>query len=230
MSPCGASQEYSVCTWLSAGRDTRPSLDMASGARPGSARPSAGWQRGGPVNVLDDGARRGDPLEGVNLAAVDGAVARQAARPVEGVGDMASYLATQVGDASHRGALGPLLDGGAPSGVVVRRGTVLASWGDPSRVEMAFSATKSVLSLVAGVAYDDDLLRLDEPVCDSVDLPQFAGDHGAAITWRHLLDQTSQWEGELWASRLRSTRRAPARAPSRPAGRRARAGPTTTSA
>jgi len=45
---------------------------------------------------------------------------------------------------------------------VVRRGAVVASWGDPTRVEMAFSATKSVLSLVAGVAYDDGTLSLDE--------------------------------------------------------------------
>jgi CubicO group peptidase (beta-lactamase class C family) len=63
---------------------------------------------------------------------------------------------------------------------------------------MAFSATKSVLALVAGVAFDDGLLRLDEPVGRSVSLPQFAGAHGRRITWRHLLDQTSQWEGELW--------------------------------
>lgn len=108
-----------------------------------------------------------------------------------------SYLAAQVGDMSHRDVLGPLLDGSGASGVVVRRGVVLASWGDPSRVEMAFSVTKSMLSLVAWVAYDDGVLRLDEPVSRSIDLPQLAGGHGPAITWRHLLDQTSQWEGEL---------------------------------
>ncbi|ANZ20548.1 Beta-lactamase [Streptomyces noursei ATCC 11455] len=81
---------------------------------------------------------------------------------------------------------------------MVRRGTVIAAWGDPTRAEMVFSATKSVLSLVGGVAFDDGKLRLDEPVAESVDLPQFADPHGRAITWRHLLDQTSQWEGELW--------------------------------
>lgn len=150
------------------------------------------------MDVLEEGARLGDPGQGVDLGAVEAAVARQAARSVDGVVDMVSYLAAQVGDASHRDVLGPLLDGSDASGVVVRRGAVLASWGDPSRVEMAFSATKSVLALVAGVAYDDGMLRLDEPVSRSVDLPQLAGGHGPAITWRHLLDQTSQWEGELW--------------------------------
>ncbi|WP_264482702.1 serine hydrolase domain-containing protein [Streptomyces pinistramenti] len=29
-------------------------------------------------------------------------------------------------------------------------------------------------------------------------MPQFADGHGRGITWRHLLDQTSQGEGELW--------------------------------
>ncbi|MEU1806545.1 serine hydrolase [Streptomyces sp. NPDC019937] len=63
---------------------------------------------------------------------------------------------------------------------------------------MAYSATKSVLALVAGIAHDDGVLILDEPVSARVGLPQFEGVHGRAITWRHLLDQTSQWEGELW--------------------------------
>lgn len=149
--------------------------------------------------VLRGRGRAGDPWEGADAAAVAQAVRAQAGRPVAGIDDMASYLACQVSDASHREVLGPLLDGQGASGVVVRRGAVLASWGDPSRAEMAYSATKSVLSLVAGVAFDDGALRLDEPVSESADLPEFGTAHGRAITWRHLLDQTSQWEGELWS-------------------------------
>lgn len=141
----------------------------------------------------------GDPWTGVNTDALARATREQSERVVRGVADMESYLAAQVSDTSHREVVGPLLDGGPPSGVVLRRGAVIASWGDPARVEMAFSATKSVLALTAGAAYDDGLLRLDEPVHRSVDLPQFADSHGRAIIWRHLLDQTSQWEGELWS-------------------------------
>ncbi|MFD5783164.1 serine hydrolase [Streptomyces sp. NPDC126933] len=141
----------------------------------------------------------GDPWAGVHTDALARATREQSERVVRGVADMKSYLAAQVSDTSHREVVGPLLDGGPPSGVVLRRGAVIASWGDPARVEMAFSATKSVLALTAGAAYDDGLLRLDEPVHRSVDLPQFADSHGRAIIWRHLLDQTSQWEGELWS-------------------------------
>ncbi len=139
-----------------------------------------------------------EPFDGVDAAALAAAVRAHEKRVVAGIDDMATYLAAQVADTSHRGVLGPLVDGGGSSGVVLRHGTVIASWGDPERPEMAFSATKSVLALVAGIAFDDGLLRLDEPVGTSVPLPQLAGAHGRAITWRHLLDQTSQWEGELW--------------------------------
>ncbi|MFG2552676.1 serine hydrolase domain-containing protein [Streptomyces sp. NPDC048581] len=150
--------------------------------------------------VLEGGERTVDPWEGVDEAALVRAVRAQAGRPVAGVDDMASYLADQVSDASHREVIGPLLDGQGAAGVVVRRGAVLASWGDPTRAEMAYSATKSVLSLVAGVAFDDGRLRLDEPVSVSVDLPEFRTSHARrAIAWRHLLGQTSQWEGELWS-------------------------------
>ncbi|MGX1760238.1 serine hydrolase domain-containing protein [Streptomyces lydicus] len=148
--------------------------------------------------VLEPADRPVDPWEGVNEAALAQAVQAQATRPVPGIEDMASYLAAQVSDTAHREVVGPLLDGQGASGVVVRRGSVIASWGEPTRAEMAFSATKSVLSLVGGIAFDDGTLRLDEPVSRSVDLPQFGTAHGRAITWRHLLDQTSQWEGELW--------------------------------
>src|SRR3546814_19217354 len=41
-------------------------------------------------------------------------------------------------------------------------------------------------------------LDLDEPVRERVPDPAFNTPHNAAITWRHLLQQTSEWEGELW--------------------------------
>lgn len=147
---------------------------------------------------LDAGGHGDDPWSGVDATRLARAASEQAERAIPGIQNMRSYLASQVSDVSHREVVGPLLDGQGASGVVVRRGTVLAAWGDPEREEMAFSATKSVLSLVAGLAFDDGLLRLDEPVCRSIDLPQFGDAHGQEITWRHLLDQSSQWEGELW--------------------------------
>ena len=116
------------------------------------------------------------------------AVLAQAARPTPGIGDIAAYCAAHNHDASHREIVGPLLPVSGPSGLVVHGGEVVASWGDPAVPEMAFSATKSVVALVAGLAYDDGLLRPHDPVPAA----------GSGITWHHLLQQTSGWDGVLW--------------------------------
>lgn len=129
------------------------------------------------------------------LAAVD----RQRHRVTPGIEDMAEYLAKQVQDESHREVLGPLLPASGASGVIVHGDEVVAGWGDPALPEMAFSATKSVVSMVAGVAVRSGLLRdVEEPVSARVTLPEFATGSASTITWEQLLQQTSQWDGELW--------------------------------
>ena len=112
--------------------------------------------------------------------------------------DAPAYLAAQVSDASHRDVVGPLLPATGGSGVVRHRGRQVAGWGASAQPEMAFSATKSVVSLVAGVAYDEGLLVPEQPVGDVLDLPQLRSARDRQITWEHLLQQTSQWEGVLW--------------------------------
>ena len=112
--------------------------------------------------------------------------------------DIETYLATQVADDSHREVVGPLLAASGGSGVVLVGGQDVASWGDPDVPEMAFSVTKTVVSVVAGLAFDDGLLVPDQPVHEVVDAAEFRGPHNRRITWRHLLQQSSQWEGELW--------------------------------
>lgn len=88
---------------------------------------------------------------------------------------------------------------GGPAGLVVDRGHIAAEWGDTSRADMTFSVAKSALSILAGVAVGDGLIPdLDEPVVKSVEGPWFASPHNALITWRHLLQQSSEWDGVLW--------------------------------
>lgn len=86
--------------------------------------------------------------------------------------DMRSYLASQVGDTSQREVLGPLLNASGASGVVRVDGHEVAAWGDPEVPEMAFSVTKTVVSIVAGLAFDDGLLRPDQQVHAVVDAPE----------------------------------------------------------
>ena len=99
----------------------------------------------------------------------------------------------------HNEILGPIRARGAPNGVVLHRGERIASWGDTRQVDFTFSVAKSYLSLLAGVAMADGLIGdLDEPVRSTVDDGGFDGPHNGAITWRHLLEQTSEWSGELF--------------------------------
>jgi CubicO group peptidase (beta-lactamase class C family) len=95
--------------------------------------------------------------------------------------------------------LGPVRPRGVPNGMVLRAGFKVVSWGDTLQADFTFSAAKSYLSLLAGIAFMDGLIRdLDELVCRSVSDGGFDGPHNGAITWRHLLQNTSEWEGTLF--------------------------------
>lgn len=94
--------------------------------------------------------------------------------------------------------IGPTRPRGDPSGVVLRGGKVAAIWGPVGAADQTFSVTKSFLSICAGLAWSDGLIPdLDAPVRATVpDL--FDAPQNHAITWRHLLTNTSEWEGTLW--------------------------------
>ncbi len=95
--------------------------------------------------------------------------------------------------------VGPTKDRSDPSGVILRRGQVAAFWGDVDRVDMTFSISKSYLALCAGIAVDDGLIPdIDAPVRELVKDGQFDSEQNSAITWRQLLQLTSEWEGTLW--------------------------------
>ena len=61
---------------------------------------------------------------------------------------------------------------------------------------MTFSVTKTYLALVAGVAFDQGLIKdLDECIHKSLPGIGFDSPHNDQITWRHMLQFTSEWEG-----------------------------------
>jgi len=102
---------------------------------------------------------------------------------------------------------GPTKQRGGPAGVILKNGYIIAEWGDMNRVDMTFSVTKSYLSTIAGLALDEGLIsdvtdKASEYVWDKT----FCGEHNSKITWEHLLNQSSDWSGELfgmfdWADR-----------------------------
>jgi CubicO group peptidase (beta-lactamase class C family) len=96
-------------------------------------------------------------------------------------------------------ALGPFKPRGGPNGLLLKSGRIAGQWGDPNRVDMTFSIAKSYLASLAGLAIGDGLIdSIDNPVAVSVTAPEFASDRNRTVTWRHLLTQTSEWEGTLF--------------------------------
>ena len=95
--------------------------------------------------------------------------------------------------------LGPVRPRAGANGIALREGYVVAEWGDTTRADMTFSVAKSYLSILAGLAVARRLIRsLDDRVSDyrlddGFDTPQ-----NRSITWRHLLQHTSEWQGTLW--------------------------------
>ena len=130
---------------------------------------------------------------GALSAAVDYAVETEIEWPL----DVSALVARDDPPPFNR-TFGPTKPRGPANGLVIRHGRQVASWGDPSRVDMTFSATKSYLSTCAGLAFDSALIDdLDAPVGTAIDSEWFAGAN-AAISWRHLLQQTSEWSGTLF--------------------------------
>lgn len=118
-------------------------------------------------------------------------------------------------------AIGPMKDRGAPTGVIIKNGYIIAEWGEPLRPDMTHSVTKSFLSATVGLAYDRGLIKSTSDTVYSYVAPiqfysaietgnkadrfgkpellnLFDTPLNRTITWNDLLRQTSDWEGTLW--------------------------------
>ena len=118
-------------------------------------------------------------------------------------------------------AVGAFKERGPMTGIIIRNGYLVAEWGEPFRVDMTFSVTKSFLSAIVGMAFDRKLIAgLQDRVAESSApvlvfdpleknddpakfgkprlLELFESTHNRQITWENLLRQTSDWEGTLW--------------------------------
>ena len=139
---------------------------------------------------------------GMDSARLDQAVKSAIANENPLTKDMALYLATTFGAREPLDTpIGPIKDRGPAAGLIVRHGYVVAEWGDPKRVDMTFSVTKTFLTTVVGLAWQRGLIRdiNDYPrdyMPAGVDL--FEAPHNRNIRWEHLLRQTSDWQGTLW--------------------------------
>ncbi|NDH36280.1 MAG: serine hydrolase, partial [Betaproteobacteria bacterium] len=91
---------------------------------------------------------------------------------------------------------GPVYPRGGLCALVFQHGECLAHLGDVHRSDLTFSVAKTYLALLAGVAHDQGLLPdVHEAVFKRC--PGIGFDTGRLqrISWEHLLQQTSEWEG-----------------------------------
>jgi len=181
----------------------------ASNRRPATQFPDADWPRATPAEAGID-AR-------LLQQAIDHAIAAEAKNPR----DLALNHYQTFGREPFGDIIGPVKSRGDQTGVVVHRGRIVAEWGEPQRVDMTHSITKSMLSSVVGLAFDRGLIRnIDDkvapyvppiqpyhpaPVGNKADrmagsdlLFPFETPHNRTLTWNHMLRQVSDWEGTLW--------------------------------
>lgn len=165
-----------------------PRADAASIA-PDYVPPRGAWAHRTPEQV------------GLSAAGVAAAVAIAMAGETKEPHDMRQLLHHSFGKEPHAEPIGPVFDRGGTCGLIVRHGYLVAEWGDVARADMCNSVTKTFLTTLVGLAWQRGLIRdIDDRVAAAmpagVDL--FTSEHNRAITWDHLLRQTSDWQGELW--------------------------------
>jgi CubicO group peptidase (beta-lactamase class C family) len=128
--------------------------------------------------------------------------------------------AIQFGKEPFSDPIGPMASRGPAAGLIIYKGYIIASWGDPNAVEMVNSVTKSFVSTVVGLAVEKGLIHsiddkvvaylppiqvakngiaeIQNPIEQTSFIYPFETAHNRKISWDHLLRQTSDWEGVLW--------------------------------
>jgi CubicO group peptidase (beta-lactamase class C family) len=116
--------------------------------------PAGGWEKRSAAQV------------GLSQASVDSAVKLAIAAESTTPKDLlANHVASAFGREPHSEAVGPFTVRSASSGLIIRRGYLVAEWGDTERAENTFSVTKSFVSTTVGLAYDRKMIRdLKDPV------------------------------------------------------------------
>ena len=96
--------------------------------------------------------------------------------------------------------LGPMPTSRATTnGIILRHGYIVAEWGDTQRADPTYSVAKSVLSTVVGISHERGLIPdIHQPVANLIHDGGYESAQNRGITWENHLQQTSEWEGELW--------------------------------
>lgn len=173
--------------------------------------PRGSWEHRTPASLGLDSAKLADAIQ----------FARQSESKTPR--DQALFQAESFGrNEPYDEPVGPFKDRGDQTGVIIYKGYIVAQWGDPARVDITNSVTKSFLSTVVGLAVDQGLIHsvqdtvaayvppieVYDPTAPAARRPEdigkpemlfpFSSPHNRLLTWDVMLRQTSDWEGTLW--------------------------------
>jgi CubicO group peptidase (beta-lactamase class C family) len=128
--------------------------------------------------------------------AIAHATAHEVRWPRDPAADPANWGVHHVDPPPWNRLRGPVHPRGGVSGVIRVRGQEVASWGEPDRADLTFSVAKTYLALLAGLAHARGLIA-DPHERIATRLPGIGFDdaHNREITWAHMLEQTSEWQG-----------------------------------
>lgn len=147
----------------------------------------------------NDWERRRPEEVGLHAARLAGAVAFAEANETAMPTDLRRALEERFSNDPYGEIVGPMKERGGTAGMIVRHGYIVAAWGDTRRVDMTFSVTKSYLSTLLGLALDRGLVKdVRDLVGNYVQDGGYDSEHNVKITWHHLAQQTSEWEGTLF--------------------------------
>ena len=113
--------------------------------------PAGAWERRTPEQSKIDPVKLKE--------AIDFAMASEARAPRS----QELMLTQSFGQAPYGEIVGPVKDRGPITGVIVRSGYIVAEFGEPSRVDMTHSVTKSFLSATVGLAFDRLAIGTQKP-------------------------------------------------------------------
>lgn len=115
--------------------------------------PRGSWEHRTPAQV------------GLSQTAVDSAVKLAIAGEATSPRNLLENHRRSFGREPYGEAVGPLRDRGGATGLIIKNGYIVAEWGDPDRVDITNSVTKSFLSTTVGLAWDRKMIRdVDDPV------------------------------------------------------------------
>jgi CubicO group peptidase (beta-lactamase class C family) len=149
---------------------------------------------------------------GLDPAKIDSAIAFAKRSEARQSRNMDSAQQQSFGREPYSESVGTLIDRGDASGLIIYKGYIVAEWGQPSRVDITHSVTKSFLSSVVGLAVDRGLIKsvndtvaayvppieVYHPGAATEIITPFTSAHNRTLTWDVMLRQTSDWEGTLW--------------------------------